>query len=66
VDDALKAKQTVKPSSQDSLNAILKDLGRAAQEAKKTVASINRAIEITNKALDALIILMKVAAKFAI
>jgi hypothetical protein len=66
VDDALKAKQTVKPITEDSLNAILKDLGRAAQEAKKTVASINRAIEITNKALDALIILMKAAAKFAI
>ena len=30
------------------------------------MAFINRAIEITNKALEALIILMKVAAKFAI
>lgn len=34
------------------------------QEAKNTVDSINRAIELPNKALDGLIMLMKVAAKF--
>ncbi|HET8578212.1 MAG TPA: hypothetical protein VFO18_14025 [Methylomirabilota bacterium] len=63
INEALEKKQTVKPLPSGALNEILADLRRAAQEAKDTVASINRAIEIANKVLDGLILLAQVAAK---
>jgi|SRR5215468_36882 len=66
VNEALEKKQEVKPIAQDSLQRILSDLHQAAQEAKNTVASTNRAIEITNRVLDVLIMLVKAAAKFAV
>lgn len=66
VDEALEKKQEVKPIPPDSLRRILADLHQAAQEAKNTVASTNRAIEITNKVLDVLIMLGKAAAKLAV
>jgi hypothetical protein len=66
VNEALEKKQEVKSIPPDSLRKILADLHQAAQEAKNTVASTNRAIEITNKVLDVLIMLAKAAAKFAV
>jgi hypothetical protein len=63
INEALEKKQTVKPLPSGALNEILADLRLAAQEAKDTVASINRAIEIANKVLDGLILLAQVAAK---
>jgi len=66
INEALEKKQTVKPLPSGALNEILADLRLAAQEAKDTVASINRAIEIANKVLDGLILLAQVAAKMMI
>jgi hypothetical protein len=64
--EALEKKQEVKPIPPGTLDEILKELNTAAQQAKKTVDSINKAIDITNKVLDVLIILAKAAAKFAV
>jgi hypothetical protein len=64
--EALEKKQEVKPIPPGALDKILKELNTAAQQAKKTVDSVNKAIEITNKVLDVLIILAKAAAKFAV
>src|SRR5215470_1160105 len=64
--EALEKKQQVKVIPPGTLDRILKELNSAAQQAKKTVASINSAIDITNKVLDVLIILAKAAAKFAV
>ena len=64
--EALEKKQEVKPIPPGTLDQILKELNTAAQQAKKTVDSINKAIDITNKVLDVLIIRAKAAAKFAV
>lgn len=65
IDDALTTQQTVRPIDQATLTPILADLRTASQEAKNTVQSINRAIAITNRVLDALIVLARVAARIA-
>jgi hypothetical protein len=65
-EEALEKKQEVKPIPPGTLDQILKELNTAAQQAKKTVDSINNAIKITNKVLDVLIVLAKAAAKFAV
>jgi hypothetical protein len=64
--EALEKKQEVKPIPPGTLDKVLTDLHTAAQQAKKTVDSINSAITITNKVLDVLIMLAKAAAKFAV
>ena len=64
--EALEKKQEVKPIPPGTLDTILKELNTAAQQAKKTVDSINNAIKITNKVLEVLIMLAKAAAKFAV
>jgi hypothetical protein len=52
VNDPLLAKQAVPDLDQASPQRMMGDLGRVAQEAKNTVDSINRAIELANKARD--------------
>jgi hypothetical protein len=66
IDDALTTQQSVRPIDETSLRPILANLRTAAQEAKDTVQSINRAIGITNRVLDALIVLARVAARLAV
>jgi hypothetical protein len=65
VNDTLIALQDVPDLDAASLQKIQSDLARAAREAKHTVDSINAAIGFANKALDALVMLVGVAAKVA-
>lgn len=66
VEEVIEVRTRLKPITDRQLERALGELSKAAQEAKDTVDSINRAVDIANKVLGGLILLARVAASLGV